>query len=163
MYTEFQDNLMYRSIYWESFNLLLRESVATFKDVSFRCLKIWNFKNMTDYNFKDGRVYEGSRNPGSGTNIGNVRDGKIYEGSGSPGFGKNVGNVRDGKIYEGSGSPGFGKNIGNVRDGYVYEGSGSPGFGRKIGKVEDFTINGIQREKDETIVAVYHFLIKKIF
>ena len=97
---------------------------------------------MTDYNFKDGRVYEGSRNPGSGTNIGNVRDGKIYEGSGSPGFGKN---------------------IGNVRDGYVYEGFGSPGCGRKIGKVEDFTINGIQREKDETIVAVYHFLIKKIF
>ena len=142
MYTEFQDNLMYRSIYWESFNLLLRESVATFKDVSFRCLKIWNFKNMTDYNFKDGKVYEGSRYPGSGTNIGNVCDGRIYEGYGSPGCGKN---------------------IGNVRDGYVYEGFGSPGCGRKIGKVEDFTINGIQREKDETIVAVYHFLIKKIF
>ena len=142
MYTEFQDNLMYRSIYWESFNLLLRESVATFKDVSFRCLKIWNFKNMTDYNFKDGKVYEGSRYPGSGTNIGNVCDGRIYEGFGSPGCGKN---------------------IGNVRDGYVYEGFGSPGCGRKIGKVEDFTINGIQREKDETIVAVYHFLIKKIF
>ena len=35
---------------------------------------------MTDYNFKDGRIYEGGRNPGSGKNIGNVKDGRIYEG-----------------------------------------------------------------------------------
>jgi len=41
--------------------------------------------------------------------------------------------------------------------------AGNPGSGHLIGKVSDFTINGIQREKDETIVAVYHFLIKKIF
>lgn len=143
--------------------LLLRESVATFKNVSFRCLKIWNFKNMTDYNFKDGRVYEGSRSLGIGTVIGSVLSNTIYEGSGSPGCGKAVGNVCEGRIYEGSGHPGCGRTIGNVRDGYVYEGSGSPGCGRKIGKVEDFTINGIKREKDETIVAVYHFLIKKIF
>ena len=76
---------------------------------------------MTDYNFKDGRIYEGSRNPGSGHQFGNVKDGKIYDGK------------------------------------------GNPGSGHLIGKVSDFTINGIQREKDETIVAVYHFLIKKIF
>ena len=76
---------------------------------------------MTDYNFKDGRIYEGSRNPGSGHQVGNVKDGKIYDGK------------------------------------------GNPGSGHLIGKVSDFTINGIQREKDETIVAVYHFLIKKIF
>ena len=72
---------------------------------------------MTDYNFKDGRVYEGSSNPGSGRH--------------------------------------------NVRDGKVYNGSGSLGSGSKLGSVDDFTINGIQHEKDETIVAVYHFLIKK--
>ena len=97
---------------------------------------------MTDYNFKDGRIYEGSRNPGSG---------------------KNIGNVKDDRIYEGFGSPGAGKNIGNVKGGCVYSGVGFPGAGHKIGTVDDFTINGIQREKDETIVAVYHFLIKKIF
>ena len=76
---------------------------------------------MTDYNFKDGRIYEGSRNPGSGHQVGNVKDGKIYDGK------------------------------------------GNPGSGHLIGKVSDFTINGIKRKKDETIVAVYHFLIKKIF
>ncbi len=97
---------------------------------------------MTDFNFKDGRIYAGNRNPGIGKNIGNVKDGRIYEGYGYPGTGKNIGNVKDGKIYEG----------------YGY-----PGTGRKIGDVDDFTINGIEREKDETIVAVYHFLIKKIF
>ncbi|WP_439242195.1 MULTISPECIES: 5-fold beta-flower protein [unclassified Lonepinella] len=32
-----------------------------------------------------------------------------------------------------------------------------------IGKVSDFTIKGIEREKDAMIAAVYHFLIKKIF
>ena len=50
----------------------------------------------------------------------------------------------------------------NFKDGRIYEGSRNPGSGHLIGKVSDFTINGIQREKDETIVAVYHFLIKKI-
>ena len=97
---------------------------------------------MTDYNFKDGRIYEGSRNPGSGHQVGNVKDGKIYDGKGHPGSGYQVGNFKDGKIYDGK---------------------GNPGSGHLIGKVSDFTINGIQREKDETIVAVYHFLIKKIF
>ena len=50
-----------------------------------------------------------------------------------------------------------------VKDGKVYKGIGSPGSGTKIGTVSDFTIKGIEREKDETIIAVYHFLIKKIF
>ena len=34
---------------------------------------------------------------------------------------------------------------------------------RIVGKIRDFTIRGIEREKDETIVAVYNFLVKKIF
>ncbi|MBQ3774549.1 MAG: hypothetical protein II847_00260 [Ruminobacter sp.] len=54
--------------------------------------------------------------------------------------------------------------MGNVKDGYVYVGSSTPGCGSRIGKVSEFSvIKGIEREKDETIVAVYHFLIKKIF
>jgi len=32
-----------------------------------------------------------------------------------------------------------------------------------IGKVNDFAIKGMEREKDDTIVAAYHFLAKKIF
>lgn len=72
-------------------------------------------------------------------------------------------NFKDDRIYEGSRNPGSGKNIGNVKGGYVYSGLGSPDSGHKIGTVDDLTINGIKREKDETIVAVYHLLIKKIF
>lgn len=97
---------------------------------------------MTDYNFKDGRVYEGSRTPGIGHQIGNIKDGRIYDGGSFPGSGRQVGNIKEGKVYNGS---------------------SFPGSGNKIGTVDDFLINGIQREKDETIVAVYHFLIKKIF
>ena len=96
---------------------------------------------MTDYNFKDGKVYEGK----------------------CRGYGRQIGNVKDGKIYDGIGSLGSGHQVGNVKDGKVYDGKSSPGTGHLIGKVSDFTINGIQYERDETIVAVYHFLIKKIF
>ncbi|MER9330606.1 hypothetical protein [Mesorhizobium sp. M0488] len=37
----------------------------------------------------------------------------------------------------------------------------SKGSGSIIRKVTDFTIKGIERERDDEIVAVYHFLIKK--
>lgn len=73
-------------------------------------------------------------------------------------------NFKDGCLREGSSTPGCGKALGNVKNGFVYAGSSTPGCGRKIGKVSDFTVvKGIEREKDETIVAMHHFLIKKIF
>lgn len=96
---------------------------------------------MADYNYKDGKVCEGK----------------------NPDFGHQIGNVKDGKIYDGGNFLGSGHQVGNVKDGKVYDGKGSPGSGHLVGKVSDFTINGIQHERDETIVAVYHFLIKKIF
>ena len=71
-------------------------------------------------------------------------------------------NFKDGKIYDGS-NPGSGKQLWNVKNGKVYKGIGSTGSGTKIGPVSDFTIKGIERAKDEPIVAVYHFLINKIF
>lgn len=94
----------------------------------------------------------------------NFKDGCLREGSSTPGCGKTLGNTKMGVIYEGSSTPGCGKALGNVKNGFVYAGSSTPGCGRKIGKVSDFTVvKGIEREKDETIVAMHHFLIKKIF
>jgi hypothetical protein len=55
---------------------------------------------------------------------------------------------------------GSGTAIGNVKDGVVRNGSGK-GSGSIVGKVSDFTIKGIERERDDEIVAVYHFLVKK--
>jgi hypothetical protein len=55
---------------------------------------------------------------------------------------------------------GAGTTIGNVKDGIMRAGP-SLGAGSKKGNVPDYTINGIERERDDELVAVYHFLIKK--
>ena len=120
---------------------------------------------MPDFNFKDGIIREGN-SIGNGTRVGNVKDGFIY--SGDPhnnGNGTRVGNVKDGIVYEGdTHNNGNGTRIGIIKDGIVYEGFPlSSGTGKRFGEVKNFTIKGIEKEKDETIVAVYHFLVKKIF
>ena len=122
------------------------------------------FMATINYNFKDGCLREGSSTLGCGKVLGNVKADCIREGSSTPGCGKTLGNTKMGVIYEGSSTPGCGKALGNVKNGFVYAGSSTPGCGRKIGKVSDFTVvKCIEREKDETIVAMHHFLIKKIF
>ena len=75
-----------------------------------------------------------------------------------------IGNIKNGLIYEGNNSmPGFGTRIGNVKNGIVFAGNSStPGFGTKVCSVDEVTIPGIERESDEMIAAVYHFLIKHI-
>ena len=118
-----------------------------------------------DCNFKDGIIRSG-RPIGSGSILGNIKGGIIRQGSSSSlGSGKIVGNVKDGVIREGTSSGlGSGKVIGNVKNGYVYKGSSSSaGSGTKVGQVKDFTITGMEREKDEDMVAAYHFLVKKFF
>ena len=50
------------------------------------------------------------------------------------------------------------RTLGRVDGDYVKDSSS-----RTLGKVRDFTIRGMEREKDVTIVAAYHFLVKKIF
>ncbi len=110
---------------------------------------------MAKYKFERACVYCDNKR------IGNIKNGCIYEGDHSPGSGRRIGNVKAGCVYEGDHSPGSGTRIGNVKNGYVYSGNHSPGSGNKICKVSDVTIPGIEREYDEMIVAVYHFLIKK--
>ena len=68
-------------------------------------------------------------------------------------------NFKDGVIRDGS-SVGSGRAIGNVKDGIVRNGS-SLGGGSTVGKVSNYTIKGIERERDDVIVAAYHFLVKK--
>ncbi len=52
----------------------------------------------------------------------------------------------------------------NMQSDYTFDNQTDMNYTNGIRIVKaDFTINGIEREKDETIVAVYHFLIKKIF
>lgn len=59
---------------------------------------------------------------------------------------------------------GSGHPVGNVKNGLVFAGSySSAGSGRKIGKVDDFTVPGMEHERDDVIVAAWHFLVKKIF
>ena len=119
------------------------------------------------YNFKEGIIRESSGlGIGSGVPIGNVKRYVIYQGSSyNPGNGKRLGNVKDGVIREGQYStPGNGHPIGNVKNGNVYSGNSSTaGNGHKIGKVDDFTIPGMEHERDDLIVAAWHFLVKKIF
>jgi len=57
-------------------------------------------------------------------------------------------------------SLGSGSTIGNVKDGVVRNGS-SKGSGSTVGKVADYMIKGMERERDDEIVAAYHFLVKK--
>jgi len=87
--------------------------------------------------FRDGRVYDGKQ-------LGYIKDDKIYRGSSQAGY------VKDGKIYEGS------RQVGYVKNGDVYNSSN-----RNVGKIKNYTIKGIERERDDMIVAVYHLLIKK--
>ena len=44
-----------------------------------------------------------------------------------------------------------------------YNGEIRDSHNRTLGKVRDFMIKDMDREKDVTIVAAYHFLVKKIF
>lgn len=133
----------------------IRDSIFTFEFIK---------EIRMDSNFKDGIIRDRS-SIGSGNVLGNIKGGIIRKGSGSVGSGSIVGNVKDGVIREGSSSnPGSGNVIGSVKNGDVYKGTGSSaGSGSKIGKVKDFSITGMEREKDEDMVAAYHFLVKKIF
>lgn len=88
----------------------------------------------------------------------NYKDGIIRNGSGV-GLCSAIGNVKDGIIRAGTGL-GLGTTIGNVKDGIVRNGSGL-GLGSIKGKVSNFSIKGMEREKDDEIVAAYHFLVKK--
>ena len=71
--------------------------------------------------------------------------------------------MKDGIIYASSWqTPGSGEVIGNTKDGYVYSSCWNyAGSGNKVCAVSEVTIPGMEREYDEMIVAVYHFLIKK--
>lgn len=92
----------------------------------------------------------------------NFKDGVIRDGS-AVGAGRALGNLKGGVIRSGP-SPGSGMALGNVKDGVIRNGpsAGSGrGAGMIVGKVSDFTIRGIERERDDEIVAVYHFLIKR--
>jgi hypothetical protein len=114
---------------------------------------------MARYKFEKDCIYC------DGTRIGNIKGDCIYEGNSTyPGNGTRVGNIKGGCIFEGNSTyPGNGTRIGNVKNGYVYSGNSNyPGNGQKVCSVDDVTISGIEREKDEMIAAVYHFLIKKI-
>ena len=51
-----------------------------------------------------------------------------------------------------------GHTLGKVDGDYVKD-----HMGHTLGKVKDYTIRGMEREKDVTIVAAYHFLVKKYF
>lgn len=116
-----------------------------------------------DCNFKDGIIRDG-RSIGFGSVLGNIQGGIIRKGSSSSlGSGDVVGNVKDGVIRESrSSSLGSGNAIGSVYREYVYKGtSSSAGSGTRIGQVKDYTIPGMEREKDEEMVAAYHFLVKK--
>ena len=109
-------------------------------------------------NYKDGIVRDGS-SIGSGKILGNFKDGIIRDGQ-SRGSGRILGNIKDGVIRDGQ-SLGAGKPLLNIKDGIVRDGQ-TPGAGRTIGKVSQFTVKGIEREHDATIVAVYHFFVKKL-
>ena len=58
---------------------------------------------------------------------------------------------------------------GEIRDshnrtlGKIYNQDVKDAHNRTLGKVRDFMIKDMDREKDVTIVAAYHFLVKKIF
>ena len=70
-------------------------------------------------------------------------------------------NFKNGVIKDGS-SPGSGRALGNVKNGVVKNGS-SPGSGSTIGKVRDYSIKGSEYLDDTTAVAIYHFLIRRVF
>ena len=70
-------------------------------------------------------------------------------------------NFKNGVIKDGS-SPGSGRALGNVKNGVVKNGS-SPGSGSTKGKVKDYSIKGGDSMDDTTAVAVYHFLIARVF
>jgi len=70
-------------------------------------------------------------------------------------------NFKNGTIRDGS-SPGHGRALGNVKGGTVRDGS-SPGHGSTKGKVKDYKIKGGEYMDDALAVAVYHFLIRRVF
>lgn len=107
-------------------------------------------------NFKAGVIRDGN-STGSGSAIGNIKDGIIRDGH-SLGSGKALGNVKDGVIRDGS-SRGSGHALMNIKNGIIREGIGQ---GRQVGKVSNCTIKGMENEPAEEIVAVYHFLIRRI-
>ena len=127
--------------------------------------EIWN--ETLQYNYKNGIIRESNANAlGTGDVLGNLKDDIIRSGSAAAkGTGRVVGNTKNGVIFESSSAAvGTGRPIGSVKNGYVFKGSANAaGTGSRIGKVEDFVINGMEREKDENIIAAWHFLVKKIF
>ncbi|MDR3054962.1 MAG: hypothetical protein LBU53_06110 [Zoogloeaceae bacterium] len=136
---------------------IVSDFASLIKSILYGC---W-FVFSTDYakrevkmaSFKDGIVFDGSRK------VGNVKDGIIRDGA-SLGSGKALGNVKDDVVRDGS-TKGSGRVLFNVKNGTVREDNGW-GRGRSIGKTSSFAIKGMERELDATIVAAYHFLVKKI-
>lgn len=118
-----------------------------------------------DANYQDGIIRDGS-NIGYGDVLGNIKDGIIRRCNlAAVGHGDAVGNVTEGIIRSGNlTSVGHGDAVGNVKDSIVRRGNlTTAGHGDQIGTVNDFAIKGMAREKDEEMVATYHFLVKKIF
>lgn len=124
----------------------------------FKCDINFIYEGMKVANFKDSIVKDGTT-LGAGKSLGNIKDGIIKNG-GSRGAGSALGNVKGDIIKDGT-SRGAGKALLNVKNGIVKDG-GSLGAGKIIGKVGDYKINGVERELDSEIVAMYHFLIKKL-
>ena len=115
-------------------------------------------------NYKNGIIRDGA-SIGIGKILGNLKDSIVREGTYSTsGHGKIVGNIKNDIIREGTYSTaGHGKIILNEKNGDVRKGTYSTaGHGTKIGKTKDYYIKGMERELDSEIVAVYHFLIKKL-
>lgn len=125
------------------------------------------FKMKRYSNYKNGIIRESNAKAlGYGDVLGNLKDDIIRSGSVAvKGSGHVVGNTKNGVIFENTvAAVGSGRPIGSVKNGYVFKGStNAAGSGVRVGKVSDFTIDGMEREKDENIIAAWHFLVKKIF
>lgn len=81
--------------------------------------------------------------------------------------------VKLGELKQGVVRDAAGRKQGDFWNGYVRDSNGrnllalhsgtvTTTTGKRLGKVSQFTIKGMERESDGNIVAVYHFLIKKL-
>lgn len=109
--------------------------------------RMWNTKqkgeNMSGERFDNGYIKDSSSRT-----LGRL-DGVYIKDSSS----RTLGRV-DGIYIKDSSS----RTLGRIDGDYVKDSSS-----RTLGRVRDYTIRGMEREKDVTIVAAYHFLVKKIF
>jgi|TARA_Y100000294_G_C8309196_1_gene237987 hypothetical protein len=109
---------------------------------------------------KSDKIYKGSIP--SGNPIGYIKDKKIYNGY-QVGTGKVLGYVKDELIYNGY-QIGTGKVVGYVKNGKIYK-----GYAVGVGSILNVNSNIKSKLKNSEkydltlMVAVYHFLIQRIF